>query len=141
MYVSWEDFSNLTLGNTDPDKGQPDFTEGTYVRLASMADLIIDDWTLGRVGKAVRNGEELPDSVKTLYVAIVEQLPALMENSKVQSGGLVSSFSNGIDSYSFDVTQTMDDELRRSLGWQLNLLPVEWISACVSFEGGNKYAS
>lgn len=140
MYVSWEDFSKLTLGNTDPDKGQPDITEGTYVRLASMADLIIDDWTLGRVGKAVRNGEELPDSVKTLYVAIVEQLPALMENSKVQSGGLVSSFSNGIDSYSFDVTQTMDDELRRSLGWQLELLPVEWISACVSFEGGNKYA-
>lgn len=140
MYVSWADFSKRTLGNTDPEKGQVDISEQQYMRLSTMADLIIDDWTLDRVGKAVKNGEELPDSVKTLYVAIVENLPALLSNSKAQTGGLVSSFSNGIDSYSFDVTSTVNDELKRSLGWQLELLPVEWISACVSFEGGNKYA-
>lgn len=132
MYVEWDTYESIALGSG--------ITEEQYVRLAPMADLVIDDWTLERVGRASRNGEQLPESVVLLYCSIIEQLPALMENSKVQSGGLVSSFSNGIDSYSFDVTATMKDELRRSLGWQLHLLPVEWISACVSFEGGNKYA-
>lgn len=132
MYVSWDTFEELTLGN--------DITEEQYVRLAPMADLIIDHWTLDRVGRAVKNDEELPDSVNTLYAAIVENLPALIENGKVQTGGLVSSFSNGIDSYSFDMSAGIEEQLHKSLGWMLDLLPVEWISACVSFEGGNKYA-
>ena len=149
MYVSWDDFKRLTLGSveTTPDEGddseepvKPDFTEEQYMRLAPMADAIIDDWTLGRVGDAAKRDEELPDPVVTLYVAIIENLPAVMQNSKVGKGGLVSSFSNGIDSFSFDVSVSIDDQLQKSLGWMLNLLPVEWMSGCVAFEGGNKYA-
>lgn len=138
MYVSWEDFSDHTLGSTDGDK--PDYTEDTYNRLAPMADALIDNWTLGRVGRAVRNGETLPDSVVTLYVAIIEQLPAVIENGKVSKGGLVSSFSNGIDSFTFETTKKISDTLYESLGWMVDLLPIEWCSAVVSFEGGNKYA-
>lgn len=150
MYVSWDDFATLTLGyvvstpnemgEDNPESVKPDYTQEEYMRLAPLADAIIDEWTLDRVGRAVRNGEELPEIVRTLYVAIIENLPAVIENGKVQTGGLVSSFSNGIDSYSFDVDSSVRDELKRSIGWMLDLLPVEWISQCVYFEGGNKYA-
>lgn len=131
MYVSYETFKELSSSAID---------EQEYVRLSSIANLIIDDWTLERVGRAVRDGEELPSSVVNVYVAIVDNLPALLENSKAQEGGVVSSFSNGIDSYSFDVDSNVGDELQRSIGWMLDLLPVEWSSRCVSFEGGNRYA-
>lgn len=141
MYVSWDEFSKMTLGNTDPEKGHPDFTEETYERLAPLADMVIDYWTLDRVGKASKNGEELPESVVTLYCAIIEALPPIIEGSKPGKGGLVTSFSNGIDSYTFDTDKTMLEQLRGSIGWMVELLPVEWISACVSFEGGNAYAS
>ena len=138
MYVPFETFAELTLGDvSDPEQG---ITEGQYAKVAPMADAIIDHWTLDRVGKAVENGEELPDVIVTLYVKIVESLPDIMDGTKVGKGGLVSSFSNGIDSYTFDVTDTMEGQLRSRFGWMLELLPVEWGSACVCFEGGNRYA-
>lgn len=151
MYVSYEDFATVTLGyvvvNPDekgednPEPVKPDISEQEYMRLAPLADAIINDWTLGRVGRAVKNGETLPEVVITLYAALIENLPAVMDNSKVGKGGLVSSFSNGIDSYTFETSSKMNEQLYNSLGWMLNLLPVEWCSACVAFEGGNAYAS
>ena len=138
MYIPFETFAELTLGDvTDPSNG---INETTYKKLAPMADAIIDHWTLDRVGKAVKNGEELPDIVKTIYVKIVESLPDIMDGTKIGKGGLVSSFSNGIDSYSFDVSETMEEKMLKQFGWMLDMLPVEWGSACVYFEGGNKYA-
>lgn len=138
MYVPFETFAELTLGDvSDPEQG---ITEGQYAKVAPMADAIIDHWTLDRVGKAVENGEELPDVIVTLYAKIIESLPDIMDGTKVGKGGLVSSFSNGIDSYTFDVTDTMEGQLRSRFGWMLELLPVEWGSACVCFEGGNRYA-
>ena len=138
MYIPFETFAELTLGDvTDPEQG---ITEEQYTKVAPMADAIIDHWTLDRVGKAVRNGEELPDVIVNIYVKIIESLPDIMDGTKIGKGGLVSSFSNGIDSYSFDVTETMEDQLKRRFGWMLDILPVEWGSACVPFEGGNKYA-
>lgn len=132
MYVSYEQFQAV---------GMAELSEEEYARLAPMADLVIDNWTLDRVGRAVKNGEELPQSVQVLYCAIVEAMPDILQNTKPGKGGLVTSFSNGIDSYSFDVTQTVGQQLEQSLGWMVGLLPVEWISAAVAFEGGNGYAS
>ena len=138
MYVPFETFTELTLGDTtDPTQG---ITEEQYTKVAPIADAIIDHWTLDRVGRAVKNDEELPDIIVNIYVKIVESLPDIMDGTKIGKGGLVSSFSNGIDSYSFDVTETMKDQLFSRFGWMLELLPVEWGSACVRFEGGNKYA-
>ena len=134
MYVTYETFSELTLGDGD-------IPEDVYAKVAPMADAIIDHWTLGRVGRAVKNDEELPEVVNVIYTKIIESLPDIMDGTKIGKGGLVSSFSNGIDSYTFEVTETMKDQLFNRFGWMLDLLPVEWISACVAFEGGNKYAS
>lgn len=135
MYVDYETFLKYTLYAPE------EMPIETYEKLAPMSDSIIDNWTLERVGKAVKNEEELPGIVISLYCSIVEQLPALIENGRLSKGGLVSSFSNGIDSYTFEVNESMSSELYRTLSWKLELLPVEWISACVAFDGGNKYAS
>lgn len=132
MYVPYDVFT---------EHGMADLTEDEYKRLAPMADLVIDHWTLERVGRAVSNGEELPAPVVALYCAIVEALPPIIEGEKPSKGGLVTSFSNGIDSYSFDVSETVEQQLQRSVGWMADLLPVEWISAAVAYEGGNGYAS
>lgn len=146
MYVSFEDFASVTLGNViaqpsekgeeNPEPVKPDITEEEYIRLAPMADLLIDHWTLDRVGDAVRGGYQLPQAVVVLYAAIIENLPTVMSESKLGTGGLVSSFSNGIDSYSFDLNSTVEDRLERSLRWMVDALPVDWISSCVSYKGG-----
>lgn len=133
MYVPYDIFKSITLGDNE-------IPEEVYEKVAPMADAIIDNWTLDRVGKAVRNGEELPDIVNLIYTKIIESLPDIMDGTKIGKGGLVSSFSNGIDSYSFEVSETMSDTMLNRFGWMLDLLPVEWCSACVPFEGGNKYA-
>lgn len=146
MYVSYDQFLNHTLGGIPShpiEDGNPSefdgISERDFVRIAPIADLIIDDWTLGRVGKAVKNGEELPNTVLTVYTSICEALPAIMEGQK-NAGGLVSSFSNGVDSYTFAVTSDVAESVNNQVGWLRNLLPVEWGSACVYFEGGNEYA-
>lgn len=131
MHVSYRKFKKASVA---------DMTEEQYARIAPIADAVIDDWTLQRVGKAVEDGEELPNSIVVLYCAIAESLPAVLEGSKVGKGGLVSSFSNGVDSFSFDNTSTAFERLRSQLGWMLDLLPVEWGSGVASFEGGVTYA-
>ena len=138
MYVPFDIFKELTLGDvSDPSQG---ITEEQYSKVAPMADAIIDHWTLDRVGKAVKNGEELPDIVSLIYTKIIESMPDIMDGTKIGKGGLVSSFSNGIDSYSFDVSEDMEERMLKQFGWMLEMLPVEWGSICVPFEGGNKYA-
>lgn len=126
MHVSYEKFKSVTLG---------DMTEDEFARLAPMADVVIDHWTLGRVGREVSKGASLPDSVVIAYAAVVEALPAVLDGSKA-GGGLVSSFSNGVDSYSFDVSETVEQQLSRTVGWMAHLLPVEWSSGVVSYDGG-----
>lgn len=142
MYVSYERYLESQLAGipaTEDSKPLPSLSEAEYIRVAPIADAIIDNWTLGRVGRAVKNGETLPDIVVTVYVMICQSAPGLMEGSKVGNNP-ISSFSNGIDSYGFSVASNMADQMRDSMGWMLDLLPVEWCSACVSFEGGNRYA-
>lgn len=131
VYVSYDEYTNRYYN--------PELTEDEYGRIAPIADLIIDDWTLDRVGRAVRNGETLPDSVVTVYLSICEAAPSILESSKLGNDP-VSSFSNGVDSFTFETSASVIDQVTNSIGWLADLLPIEWISACVSFEGGNKYA-
>ena len=103
--------------------------EAEYARKSAYADAYIDSITLDRVGKAVANGEELPQQVKLVYTLIVDDIDAV-----TATGDRVSSFSNGEDSYSFDMSE---DSAARIYATASALLPVEWISACVAYEGGN----
>lgn len=132
MYVDYETFLERTVAEEFP-------SEAEYARLAPIADAVIDDWTLDRVKRAVSDGCELPDAVVTLYCAIVESLPGAVEGGKA-SGQLVKSFSNGVDKFEFEDEGDAMDRLERSCRWMVGLLPVEWISRCVSFDGGASYA-
>ena len=76
---------------------------------------------------------ELPDAVKVLYGAIIEALPAVLGG--VRGGERVASFSNGVDSFTFDLA-SIDAQLDGQLGWLLDMLPVEWMSECAAYEGG-----
>lgn len=120
MYVEYLEYQRFTHNPV---------VEVDYERIAPYADAYIDNWTLDRVGKAVKNGEELPDVVKMVYSRIIDSVEDINN-----ADGQVSSFSNGVDSYSFDTSKTME---QRVYNLCMNLLPVEWISACVDYEGGN----
>lgn len=144
MYVSYEYYTTLKHGynpvhpdekgeeNTEPVKVE--MNEDTYMRLSVWADALIDDWLLGRVGHAIECERELPIQVVSLYCAIIDGLPALMEASNEGTGAPVTSFSNGVDSYSFDTTKSAADGLRTSLAWMVEALPLEWSSRCLYSE-------
>lgn len=119
-YVDKTDYEVLS-GHTMDD--------AEYTRKSAYADSYIDSITLDRVGKAVSNNEELPQQVKLVYSLIIDDIDAV-----TATGDRVSSFSNGEDSYSFDVSE---DSAARIYATASSLLPVEWISACVAYEGGN----
>lgn len=129
MFVDYEAYKAFASANP--------LTEPEYERLAPFADLIIDHWTLGRAGRASAANEELPESLQALYSAAVEAVPSIRE--EMGAGDRVASFSNGVDSFTFE-NLAIEAKLRERLGWMLSLLPVEWVSACVGFEGGNAYA-
>lgn len=132
MYVSYETFVSRTIAEEFP-------TEEEYARLAPVADLVVDEWTMGRVGRTVADGDDLPDPVVTLYCAVVESIPGAVQGGKA-SGELVKSFSNGVDKFEFEDGGDAMARLERSCMWMLGLLPVEWVSRCVGFEGGIPYA-
>lgn len=103
-------------------------SEDEYSRNAPLADAVIDHWTLERVGRAVSNGVELPEIVKAVYVSIIDNMDVLSG-----SGEIVSSFSNGVDSYTFDNSSSEADRLK---SYAMTILPVEWISAATKYHGG-----
>ena len=112
MYVDYKDY---TAYATDP------VSEDQYKKDAPFADAYIDNATMGRVGRAVRNGEDLPEAVKMAYSRIIAATEA-------DGGERVSSFSNGVDSYTFDTSET---EVGQAYRQAIDLLPVEWISGVI----------
>lgn len=135
MYISYDEYLNSRLISSEP------MSEEEYMRIAPIADAVIDDWTLERVGKAAKNGELLPEIVMTVYASVCDNVPGIISGSTVENGGTLSAFSNGVDSFSFDVSLSMSEKIKNSMGWIVELLPIEWCSSCVAFDGGNKYAS
>lgn len=100
-----------------------EMSDSEYSRKSAYADAYIDSLTLGRVGRAVECGEELPQSVKLVYSLIVDEVDALTSN-----GERVSSFSNGEDNYTFELTEDSSSRIAKSA---CDLLPIEWVSHCV----------
>lgn len=120
MYVPYLEYQRFTH---DP------VVENVYNVSAPYADAFIDNMTLDRVGKAVRCGDELPDVVKMVYATIIDSMGDIRE-----TGGRVSSFSNDVDTYTFDTSTPIGQNL---MNFCAKILPVEWISANVDYEGGN----
>lgn len=114
-------------------------SEDEYERLAPIADSLVDSWTYERVGNAVADGVELPDSIVTLYCLTIKNLPAYMEAAS-EGGHSVASFSNGVDSYTFKDGETLSSVMRSQLGWYVDTL-IEWTSAVACEYGVYPHAS
>ena len=117
MYVDYETFANSAFGGLT----------------AALADLAIDHHTLGRVGACALQGHDLPASVTTAYCALIASLPCAIEDAG--AGRQLTSYSDGVDSYGF-AASTVAEDLAQRTAWVVDMLPVEWISAAVRYEGG-----
>lgn len=130
MYLDYETYTGLV---TKP------VSEIEYEKVSVIADAVIDTWTLDRVGNAVKDGVELPGIIKALYCSIVNEIPNAMAYEG--SGGKVSSFSNGVDSFSFDTSDTFGKRLKDSCSWILDYMPNEWGNTIASEWGKYPHAS
>ena len=126
MYVDFDTYSASAFGGMTADE---------YEKAAPLADLLIDHYTLGRVGRCFEQGHDLPASVETAYCAIAAAVPAAVEESTT-AGGKLTSFSNGVNSYGFSADGNVLNALTERTEWVLSALPVQWVSAAVCYEGG-----
>lgn len=108
MYITYEQYQALggTVSATD------------FPRFECRAGLLLDDWTLDRIRFMPA---PLPAYVAVAMTEIIDALPKL-------AGERVTSFSNGVTSFSFDasksdVSMLYDDVVR--------ILPLELVSRCV----------
>lgn len=125
MYVNYETYSNSVYA--------VEISEEEYERISELADMVLDSWTFHRAQQAYARGETFPYEVTALYCAIVAGVPDLVESAKDGVGGslALSSFSNGVDDYSFEASDYVADELKGSLQYLIDALPIGWECACV----------
>jgi hypothetical protein len=108
VYITYEQYQALggTVSATD------------FPRFERRAGVWLDDWTLDRLRTMT---EPYPDYVLVAMTEIIDALPKL-------GGERVTSFSNGVTSFSFDASKSdismlYDDVMR--------ILPLELVSRCV----------
>lgn len=125
MYVSFDTYTNSVYA--------VEITEDEYERISELADIVLDSWTYHRAQQAYVRGETFPREVTALYCAIVASVPSLIENAKEGVGGSLAleSFSNGVDDYSFEASDYVANELKSSLQYLIDALPIGWECACV----------
>lgn len=125
MYVPFDTYENSVYA--------AEITEEEYERISELADMVLDSWTYHRAQQANVRGETFPREATALYCAIVAGIPDLIESAKEGMSGSMplSSFSNGVDSYSFEAADYIADELKGSLQWMIDALPIGWACACV----------
>ena len=111
MYLTYQEYKEM--GGS--------LSETAYPRFERKAEYHMDYWTLDRIKKL----EEIPECVKDAMYEVIEGLPSL-------DGERVTSFSNGVNSFSFDTSTSEIDSLYQKVKV---MLPVELISAVVSYEG------
>lgn len=94
-------------------------SESAFPRIERKAEAKLDFFTQNRLKEL----EEVPDEVKSLMVEFVDKL-------SVAVNGNITSYSNGIESFSFDKNQVdaMNDEL---CDMAIEYLPTKYISGTV----------
>lgn len=119
MYLSYDEY--VEMGGT--------MDEADYPTAERRARALLDDWTLGRVKRL----EEVPEEVELAMYEIISNLGQAYGGGV---GGLsnVSSFSNGINTVSFDAESSSASAVRSQLyDLVASILPVELISAAVRY--------
>lgn len=114
MYLSFEEY--VEMGGT--------MDEADYPTAERRARALLDDWTLGRVKRM----DEVPEEVELAMYEIIEHIDEAMS-----VGDGLSSFSNGVNSLSYDASHSAAGDLYSLVS---SILPVELISAAVRYNAG-----
>lgn len=112
MYLSYEDYA--AMGGKLPE-GQE------YENAERKARALLDAWTLDRI----RRLDEVPEEVELAMFEVIERIGPAFDGN-----GGVSSFSNGVNTVSFNASADVRGELYDLVA---AILPVELISAAVHF--------
>ena len=83
-------------------------TEDTFPNLQFDIEAKMDYITEGRLSKMLDSLGMIPDAVKMLEVKLIN----IESHSKVEKDENVTSYSNGIESFSYDTSKTKDEILQ-----------------------------
>lgn len=132
MYLTFDEYQSM--GGT--------LTETEFNGAEAYAEVLLDSMTLNRLknDQAVKpDGYE--KAVKAAMMVLVQRVPEIKEAfSASATGSTVTSYSNGVDSFSFGGSANSTAEnpaLTAAYDEAALLLPVELVSACVSYNGAN----
>ena len=109
MYLSYADFI---------EKGG-DMPEAAFLQFERVAENTLNYFTQDRIKEL----DNIPESVKDTVFDFVCEL-----KNTIRPGGQVTSYSNGIESFSFDLSKDPDDVLYNIA---VRNLPIELISSVI----------
>lgn len=108
-YLTYEEYKEM---------GGSAVSEQDFQQAERRARALMDDWTMGRVRAMQEAGDPVPECVKEAMCVAVDAVPGL-------SGERVSSFDNGVDSFTFDTSRDETGELYDAV---CAMLPVRLVS-------------
>lgn len=72
----------------------------------------MDYITFGRLSKMIKKLETVPEDIKMFEVIIINNIYDITVNKGLSSHEGISSYSNGIESFSYDTSKTKDEILQ-----------------------------
>lgn len=72
----------------------------------------MDYITFGRLSKMIEKLEKVPEDIKMFEVIIINNIYDMTSNKGLSSQEGISSYSNGIESFSYDTSKTKDEILQ-----------------------------
>lgn len=106
-------------------------TEGEFEQAEPWAEALLDDWTLNRLQTVDWTPWE--DRVRLVMVRLVDSREAIVTGD---AEAAVSHFSNSIDAVTF-AEPLVNSARSGARSYALDLLPVELVSRCVSYNGAH----
>ena len=88
-YLTYEEYKEM---------GGSSVSEQDFQQAERRARALMDDWTMGRVRAMQEAGGPVPECVKEAMCIAVDAVPGL-------SGERVSSFDNGVDTFTVDTSR------------------------------------
>lgn len=131
MYLTYEDYE--ALGGTIPETDYPAYE--------AEAALLLDHWTLNRLKDEstmpLLEAQGLEGSVKVAMAALVNRIDGIRASRRSRADGqLLTSFDNGVNRFTFsDPASSGMGAEAEAYAAICKLLPVDLISACVSYGG------
>lgn len=116
-------FQYQSLGGT--------LSEGEFEQAEPWAEAVLDDWTLNRL-QAV-GWSAWAERVRMVMARLVDSREAILSGDEADA---VSHFSNSVDSVTF-ADPMANFALSGAYSYARDLLPVELMSRCVSYNGAS----